>query len=441
MASTLRRADTQILNPRKLRPFHRKLAKLCRGRSKVPVEVLHLGDSHTAADIFTGYLRDLFQDEFGSGGRGMLPVGKPFRYYGPKQVKVSAGTRWSHLSSFKRKHAGPFGLTGFRAIGKAPKQRLTLATRKSPPFEMVKLEVREQRNGGGLNIRIGDRPLIKVSTQLGSYAAQGQAGTLHWVDPLRAPDGERLPFVEHTFYVGSGARKIEIWPAGDGPVELMSWSLRQGEPGVLYHNQGIIGATAQIINRWDPALLRAQLARLRPDLITLAFGTNEGFNDTLNIRRYEGQVRRAVQLLIAAAPRTPIGIIAPPDAARVPRFCGKAVRKQASCTPLSSEERRNYRKLVGKKDRRLCRWHAPPNLERVREALKRVADSEGLFYWDWSGVMGGQCGADRWTREQPRLAHTDRVHLTGRGYRRSAEALYAELRGAAACPTQRPRRS
>ena len=441
-ATSSSRASSRGARPSRetLSTLQNNLSKLCNGASKVPVEILHLGDSHSAADILTGYIRDNFQRDFGSGGRGMLPVGLPFKYYGPKQVKVTARKKWKHQSSFKKKHTGPFGITGFRASANSSKQRLVLATRKSPSFEMFKVEVRALDGGGDLNVKIGGWPTTRLSTRVGSHRTAGLAGMLHWIDPLRARSGRRLPYTEHTFYVGSGAKKVEIWPAGNGPVELLSWSLRRGQPGVLYHSQGVIGSTAELIHRWDRELVHAQLDRMRPDLIVMAYGTNEGFNDALNIKRYKRNVRRALSELRTASPSASIAIVAPPDAARLPRYCSKALRKRASCKSLSGSEQRNYRSLLRAKSPALCRWHAPPKLSKVRTALKRIADSNGYFYWDWSGVMGGQCGTDKWTKRSPRLAHGDRVHLTNKGYKHSADAFYAELRGRVSCPAK-PRRS
>lgn len=417
------------------------LQKLCRHGAQVPVEILHLGDSHTAGDIFSGHLRNLFQREFGAGGRGMLPAGVPFKWYQPQQLKVSRAktANWKHQNSFKRKHQGPFGVTGFRAIGNQANQRVVLSARKRQPFEMFKLEVRTLAQGGGLNVKVGDAPVAQLSTRRGDNSSTASKKLQHWIEPLRDEDGKALPYVEHTFYYRDGADRVEVWPVGDGPVELLSWSVRRGVPGVLYHSQGVVGATAEIIRRWDSALVDAELKRMQPDLILLAYGTNEGFNDGLKISRYERSVELALKQLQAGASKASIAILAPPDSARIPRYCGKAVRKQASCKSLSASERRNYRKMLRNKDRTLCRWHAPPKLAAVRSALQRIATRNDVFYWDWSAVMGGQCGTDEWTRQRPKLAHGDRVHLTNRGYRRSADDLYAKLRGTVRCDLDKRR--
>ena len=62
----------------------------------------------------------------------------------------------------------------------------------------------------------------------------------------------------------------------------------------------------------------------------------------------------------------------------------------------------------------------------MREIQKRVAKRLGAYYWDWSKVMN-RCGMDAWSRKEPPLAYSDRVHMTTRGYDVSAEAFYQSL--------------
>ena len=421
-------SDTSLL-----KPLRTNLMRLCNGESSVPVDVLHLGDSHTAGDVFTGYLRDRFQAEFGAGGRGMLPAGVPFKYYRPRQLKVSRKQSWKHQNSVRRKASGPFGITGFRAIGNKANQRLVLVSRTPDPFEMFKVEVRTRKDGGALKVMIGDAPAVMLSTRTTTYPHRSNGEFAHWTEPLRTRNGRSLPYVEHTFSVPRGARKVEVWPAGDGPVELLSWSLRGGRPGVLYHSQGVVGASAEIVKRWDRELVQAELSRLQPGLVLLAYGTNEGFNDRLDLSKYRHSVRRTLRTLREAAPYAAFAIAAPPDAARMPKHCPRSARKTASCRPLSRSEKLNYQKLIRAKSPDLCRWHAPPNLSRVRGVMAELANDEGYFYWDWSEVMGASCGIEGWVKRKPKLAHGDRVHLTNRGYKRSADFLYKALRGDARC--------
>ena len=57
-----------------LASFQRSLEQLRAGKLE-RVNILQIGDSHTAADHFSGRLRELFQASFGNAGRGMLPPG------------------------------------------------------------------------------------------------------------------------------------------------------------------------------------------------------------------------------------------------------------------------------------------------------------------------------------------------------------------------------
>lgn len=59
----------------KLAPFYAALGKLEAGSASEPMTILHLGDSHIAADHITGEVRRLLQARFGDAGRGlMMPV-------------------------------------------------------------------------------------------------------------------------------------------------------------------------------------------------------------------------------------------------------------------------------------------------------------------------------------------------------------------------------
>ena len=64
-------------NPAALVPFFEQLYRLERGESKEVLRVFQYGDSHTAADEWSGTLRYLLQARFGDGGNGFrTPAGR-----------------------------------------------------------------------------------------------------------------------------------------------------------------------------------------------------------------------------------------------------------------------------------------------------------------------------------------------------------------------------
>src|SRR5437667_9038924 len=58
-------SDAAIENPAALTSFFRQLTAIQSGNRKTPVRVLHYGDSHTKADLFTGEIRRNLQRDFG----------------------------------------------------------------------------------------------------------------------------------------------------------------------------------------------------------------------------------------------------------------------------------------------------------------------------------------------------------------------------------------
>ena len=73
--------------PQVLAPFYESLRALqedpgtSRPEPRV-VRILHFGDSHVAADFWTGDLRALLQARFGDGGPGYVMPGRPWKYFG-----------------------------------------------------------------------------------------------------------------------------------------------------------------------------------------------------------------------------------------------------------------------------------------------------------------------------------------------------------------------
>jgi lysophospholipase L1-like esterase len=371
------------------------------------VTILQLGDSHTAGDRFSGRLRDLFQRRFGNAGRGMLPPGIPFPYYRPTQVSVTA-PGWTTTSSFTAHAPGPFGLSGFRARASRPSDIMTIDPKDDDGFDRIEIGVVLQPGGGTLVVKADGVIVTRTSTR------DQATGTGLLSLPLASP-----------------ARHIEIAPEGDGPVEIISQTVQRNAHGVVLDSHGIVGTTITILDRWDRTTLAWELANRHPALIILAYGTNEGFGDGLTASGYTTDVARQLSLLHDLAPDAAILMVGPPDAERLPSGCPGANSPDIRyrCEPLSAQEEENYSALFKSANPRgrACRWHEPPNLAVVRNTQRQIAAAKGAAFWDWSDVMGRNCGLHDWTRAEPPLAALDHVHMTSEGYARGADALFTHL--------------
>lgn len=380
-----------------LADFYRALGDLKTGRRSEPVTVLHLGDSHIAADRFSGDLRALFQQRFGDAGRGMMMPGYPFPYYQARGVSFAKIGKWTSANSFKGDD-GPYGLSGVRLSAQSKDASLSLKMRDGVA-EWADVTFARQPSGGDATVTFGSARRT-VSTK-------GEAGSVT------------------TARIESKGSKLSVVTRDDDPVSVLSWAVGHNRPGLRYVNFGIPGATADTPRRWSRDIVADGLERLKPDLIILGYGTNEGFNDALEMPAYEARVSELITRLKSDAPQASVLVMGPPDSARLPRSAGTSTSE--TCTSLTSAEIENYEQLKAAKSATLGRWHAPPSLARVRTSLKSVAGVSGAYFWDWSKVMGGPCGIHRWALANPPLAARDRVHLRSGGAKRSAQALFEEI--------------
>jgi lysophospholipase L1-like esterase len=359
-----------------LLPLYQALDALESGRSTGAVAMVQIGDSHTANDAFSGRMRTLAQARFGDAGRGMLPPGIPFRTYNPAQVTVTA-TGWHIVASMDAATAGPFGISALRQTADGPAE-MTLHSNEPGGIDEIRVEALGQPKGGTIDAMPDSGPMVSFSTN-------NAHRTPVWLD---------LP----------NAHGVTLRTRGDGPVDLLSWTALRHHPGVTYSNLGTIGATADLIGRWNPGFVIAELGRLHPALILVAFGTNEGFHDSLDVRAYQAAYAERLRLLHDAAPNAAILVIGPPDGSR---HASKAA--EGACPGEGG------------------RWTEPPHLAEVRGAQRQVAHAAGDYFWDWSAAMGGACSMQRWARTDPPMAAADHVHLLTPGYRATADLLFAEI--------------
>jgi lysophospholipase L1-like esterase len=356
-------------------PFYRALAGLEQRQGGAPVVILQIGDSHTANDAFSGRLRELFQARFGDAGRGVLPPGIPYRYYRPDRVSVTE-TGWTRIGSLTAGTQGPFGIAGLRQhADRSAAMSLTVGT--DGEFDRVEVELLRQPGGGTAILQLDTGDPIKVSTADSRTEAM-------WV-PIPAT---------------SLSRGLTVRATGDGAVDVLAWRIARGQPGVIYANLGTIGASVNIMDRWDPQIVGQELRHLSPALIVLAFGTNEGFRDGTVLSDYAETFAARLRALHEAAPSAAILVIGPPDGARHP----KSPTEASVCHDPH--------------------WATPPQLGPLRAIEQASAARAGAFFWDWSGAMGGPCSMIRWAASVPPLAAPDHVHLFAPGYRATAEKLF-----------------
>jgi len=378
-------ATTRLSSPDALTGFFAALDGLDSHRASGIVRILQLGDSHTANDAFSGHMRERLQARFGGAGRGWMPAGIPFKYYRPQLVSVSE-SGWQHYRPADRDAGVPLGLDAIDAQSVPPDSVMAIDSGEAAGFDRFAVEYLARPSGSAFTVQIDGGVPMRVST------ASANGAIRRFELPLDRP-----------------AHHAELRASGRPPVDLLGWAVERRAPGIVYENHGTIGATVDLLGRLTPAAVSFELDERRPALLIVAFGTNEGFDETLDAARYAARFHGLVAALQHQAPGASVLVLGPPDGNRIGHGC-----TAASCR--SGE--------AGGND---CAWHEPATLGPVREAQRRLAEQQGWAYWDWFGAMGGQCSIDRLFARDPPLAAPDHVHLTKAGYVAVADMLFADL--------------
>ncbi|TWB35740.1 GDSL-type esterase/lipase family protein [Nitrospirillum pindoramense] len=355
------------------------------------VDILQLGDSHTAGGVFTTRLRDALQERFGSAGPGYMPAGKPYIGSRRPDVAVTQEGKWQYFNSLSDTPPPGWGMTGFVARSRARGAAISVTPKDGLGFDIAGVTIVRQPGGGDLLVLIDDRVVKQIATQ-------GPAGQADWITLPTAGQAQQLKLV-----------------AADGrPVDIAGWSLDRAKPGVVFDSAGVVGARLTTMDRWNPETVALELAKRKPDLVILAYGTNEGFDRDLDMTAYQDRFKAALRRLNAG----PVAVIVlgPLDGQAESAACKKVANKDAvfPCQDTPPP--------LGK-----CAWYTPPMLGRVRSLQAQGAKSGDYVFWDWSQLMPGACGMDRWVRQAVPLARADHVHLTPEGYTLTANAFFAWL--------------
>jgi lysophospholipase L1-like esterase len=352
--------------------------KSLEARHSEHVTILQIGDSHTAGDVLSGELRSLLQERFGNAGRGMMQAGLPFVGARPKDVTITQSGSWKVSNSLTAPNDGPYDISGFVSTSASARASMTMDVVEPGFFDRARIDFLRRPAGGQLEIRVDGERREVIST----------AGLLDEAD--------------HITVTVPGAHQLQVVALNAG-TRISSWSIERFAQGVLLDSFGVVSATVALLDRFDPALVRQNLLSLRPALIILAYGTNEGFANNFDATGYADQFAKTLARLHHDAPMASILVVGPPLAARTDPRCLKAGNPNN------------------------CRWEVPPAIYAVREIQQRAAADAGDAFWDWSQVMSRDGGVDAWFRADPSLLRPDHIHQTVAGYQRSAAALFSYL--------------
>ncbi len=180
---------------------------------------------------------------------------------------------------------------------------------------------------------------------------------------------------------GRAFREIAVNSLDDRPVAVTGVEVGREGDGVSYLSIGYPGATVQLLQKLDSGNFADDIRRLPPDIIVLAFGTNEGFNDNLDVNAYIAQYEQIVRRLQALRP----GAEYRADRPGRRRAPGRPVpcrgRRPACSVGADGADRHAGTPAAIAASR--CRRSSTRCARRSASSPRRI----GAAFWDWSSVQ------------------------------------------------------
>lgn len=347
-----------------------RLLTVLQSRAATPatgrVRITHLGDSHVAADLWTGQLRARLQAQFGDGGRGYISAGRPWPSFGQQHVRSEQQGDWR---TDGLRDGLDDGLLGPSTCG--------VASRESGAFVRVATGIKTTvaRTFSRLEVHYLRQPM-------GACAEVLVDGRLSARFSTRGPWAEPAVFGLDVENLSHDIRLRVAESSNTAEVRLLGFDLTRGE-GIIVDALGINGAQGRRLLRQDPTTFQSVFAALSPSLLLISYGTNELFDRNLSMTTYARDLDTTLRLLRASAPGADCLLTGPFD------------------------------QLKGRRP--------PVNIDALYGVQREAAARNGCAFWDARSAMGGVGSVRAWRKRA--LVQKDMVHLTGGGYAKMGDLL------------------
>ena len=103
--------QNQIGNADAIKKFYQKLQQL-EAQKNCKLRIVHIGDSHIQADLFTGKMRSLLQQKYGNGGLGFTFPYNLAKTNGNHYIKYNATSSFESYRNIYPDSTKPVGLSG-----------------------------------------------------------------------------------------------------------------------------------------------------------------------------------------------------------------------------------------------------------------------------------------------------------------------------------------
>lgn len=316
------------------------------------VHIVQLGDSHTAGDTMTDAVRQSLQARFGDGGMGWA---MPMYFSGQRMARFGYDNVDFTPVSSRHEWGENYTLGGMLAKPLWHGATLTIKPKNDENPQRLFISLRQSA---------GDGRFIAQDARGQRFALQTEPKNGQWqLLTITAT----LPLM--IYNDGANRSAIGGW-----------WAFNPAGRGAVVSAIGINGSELSHWHRWNASAWQRELSLIRPNLLVLAYGTNEAYNGVSG-QTVKQELTQRIRQIRTASPQTAILIMSAPEVLK---------NRTGDCGTR------------------------PSTLTDVQRAQREVAQNERTLYWDWQSAMGGQCSMKWWIRQGK--ASNDGVHFTQSGY-------------------------
>lgn len=354
------------------------------GNESKSIRILHYGDSQIEGDRISDYIRLKLQNQFGGEGPGMVS----FMPVAPSVVnKVSWSQGWDRYQVFagkdKRVKHNNFG-----PLASISRFCSYCSITDTTSHKVAWVKIVTSKNGGPKAAAYKKIKLFYGGAQSKTHVELYENGSLNNSDSLVA--GGTFNIKE--FNLNQGALLHEFKFKGKDSPDFYGVSL-EGERGVMVDNMGLRGSSGTFFNQINFSQLKSFYDYLNTKLIILQFGGNSLPYITTKEQadNYGLYLKAQINIIKKLAPQASILVIGPAD--------------------MSVKEGADY--------------VTHPQLENLRDAIKRNAFETDCAFFDMYNCMGGKNSMVTWVEQG--VAAKDYIHFSSGGARKIAVLLYTSL--------------
>ena len=305
-------------------------------RNRESISIIHIGDSHIQADMFTGKIRNSLMHYFNcdsSANRGNIFPYSIAQSNEPDDYAITLNGSWKFENITKATKETEFGFQGINLKSTTDSLKLKLKLHnKNIHYQFSKIAVQMETSGQIIKIKSDNQQIAEYS--------------------------KKEDFVEVTFSEPITEVNLHISFNKKSKLILKGILLLDKKCPINYYTIGHNGARAQHYLT-QPDFLKS-LNHLNPDLIILSLGTNDVYDKDVNLSK----IKEHFHLLLKE-----LSIIS---------------NSILICSPA---------------DHMIQTKESNPNLALLSDFLKTQA-GEKIAFWDFNKLMGGEGSIMNWHEEK-----------------------------------------